>query len=63
MWIDEGIESYRNMLKEGSKFIAAGFMNTLVKAVEAGEIDTIPSMVNAEGQIVFSAEDVVRLCT
>ena len=63
MWIDEGIESYRNMLKEASKFIAAGFMNTLVKAVEAGEIDTIPSMVNAEGQIVFSAEDVVRLCT
>ena len=51
------------MLKEASKFIAAGFMNTLVKAVEAGKIDTIPSMVNAEGQIVFSAEDVVRLCT
>ena len=49
-WTDGNIEMYRKMEKEASKTVAAGFMTGLVKAVEAGEIDAIPSMMKAERQ-------------
>jgi hypothetical protein len=49
-WTDPNIETYYKMEKENSKAIAVGFMTGLVKAVEVGEMNVVPSMMNVERQ-------------
>jgi len=49
VWTDGNIEAYRNMSKEGSQAIATGFMIQLVRAVEEGDTEAIPGMMNVEG--------------
>ncbi|KAF9642937.1 hypothetical protein BDM02DRAFT_1798284 [Thelephora ganbajun] len=49
VWTDDNIETYRNMSKEHSQAIAAGYMIKLVRAVEAGDIEAMPRMMNVQG--------------
>jgi len=48
VWTDGNIEIYRNMSKEDSRAVAAGFMAKLVIAVETGDVGVMPKMMNME---------------
>lgn len=49
VWTDDNIETFRNMDKKGSQAMALGFMTKLVGAVEAGDTEAIPNIMNIEG--------------
>ena len=49
VWTDGNIETYRNMGREESRTIAQGFMDGLVIAVGAGDMEAIPKTMNAVG--------------
>jgi hypothetical protein len=49
VWTDGNIEMYRNMSKDESQAMAAGFIIKLVNAVEEGDVEAMPRMMEVEG--------------
>jgi hypothetical protein len=50
VWTDGNIEWFRNLNKKDSQALAIGTLMKLVQAVEAGDMEMMPGMMEAEGR-------------